>query len=283
MILVEVLYAISAILLSIYGLNNLVLTWLYLRHRKDTIFIPDPPDEWPFVTVQLPIYNEMHIVTRLVETTAALDYPRDRLEIQVLDDSDDGTHKIAAWAVDAARLRGVDIVHITRAERLGFKAGALSEGLSIARGEFVAVFDADFVAPPDFLKRVVPQFHDPSVGCVQARWGHLNRDYSALTQVQALGIDGHFIVEQTARSRAGLFLNFNGTAGVWRRAAIDDAGGWQGDTLTEDLDLSYRAQLKGWRFAYLPDVVVPAEIPAQISAFKRQQARWAQGSIQTPH
>ena len=281
MSVVEFFYALCVVLLSIYGFNNLVLTWLYLRHRHDPIPEPPPPAEWPHVTVQLPIYNELHTVERLLAAAAELDYPRDRLEIQVLDDSTDATRWVAARTVARLRRQGVNVVHITRPDRAGFKAGALAAGLARAKGELVAIFDADFLPPPDFLRRVVPHFADPTVGCIQTRWGHLNRDYSLFTQVQALGVDGHFVVEQTARSRAGLFINFNGTAGVWRRACIEDAGGWQGDTLTEDLDLSYRAQLRGWRIGYLPDVVVPAELPAQISAFKRQQARWAQGSIQT--
>jgi len=225
--------------------------------------------------------RELHTVERLLNAAAGLDYPRDRLEIQVLDDSIDATRRVAALTVARLQRQGIDVVHITRPDRAGFKAGALATGLAEAKGELIAIFDADFLPPPDFLRRVVPHFADPTVGCIQTRWGHLNRDYSPFTQVQALGVDGHFVVEQTARSRAGLFINFNGTAGVWRRACIEDAGGWQGDTLTEDLDLSYRAQLRGWRMGYLPDVVVPAELPAQISAFKRQQARWAQGSIQT--
>jgi hypothetical protein len=278
---VEVLYALCVVLLSLYGFNSLVLTWLYLRHRHDPIPELPPPVEWPHVTVQLPIYNELHTVQRLLAAAAGLDYPRHRLEIQVLDDSTDVTRQVAAQTVARLRRQGIHVVHITRPDQTGFKAGALAAGLAEAKGELIAIFDADFLPPPDFLQRVVPYFADPTVGCVQTRWGHLNRDYSLFTQAQALGVDGHFVVEQTARSRAGLFINFNGTAGVWRRACIEDAGGWQGDTLTEDLDLSYRAQLCGWRIGYLPDVVVPAELPAQISAFKRQQARWAQGSIQT--
>jgi hypothetical protein len=233
------------------------------------------------VTVQLPIYNELHTVERLLTAVAALDYPRDRLEIQVLDDSTDVTRQVVADVVNRIRAQGVNMVHVTRGDRAGFKAGALAVGLTQARGELIAIFDADFMPPPDFLRRTVPHFADPRVGCVQTRWGHLNREYSLLTRTQALGVDGHFVVEQTARNRSGLFINFNGTAGVWRRRCIDDAGGWEGDTLTEDLDLSYRAQLRGWRFVYLPQVVVPAELPAQITAFRRQQARWAQGSIQT--
>jgi cellulose synthase/poly-beta-1,6-N-acetylglucosamine synthase-like glycosyltransferase len=281
MSVVEFLYVLCVVLLSIYGFNSLVLTWLYLRHRHDPTPVPLPPVERPRVTVQLPIYNELHTVERLLNAAAGLDYPRDRLEIQVLDDSTDTTRQVAARTVTRLQQQGVDVVHITRPDRAGFKAGALAAGLARAKGELIAIFDADFLPPPDFLRRVVPHFADPTVGCIQTRWGHLNRDYSLFTRVQALGVDGHFVVEQTARSRAGLFINFNGTAGVWRRACIEDAGGWQGDTLTEDLDLSYRAQLRGWRMGYLPDVVVPAELPAQINAFKRQQARWAQGSIQT--
>jgi cellulose synthase/poly-beta-1,6-N-acetylglucosamine synthase-like glycosyltransferase len=286
MAIVELVYAFCVALLSLYGFNNLLLTGVFLRRRHNQV---DPragvTRDWllkaPRVTVQLPIYNELHTVERLLNAVSGLDYPRDRLEIQLLDDSTDATRQVAARIVARLRRRGINVVHITRANRVGYKAGALAEGLSSAQGELIAIFDADFVPPADFLKRVVPRFRDPMVGCVQTRWGHLNRDYSRFTQVQALGVDGHFVVEQTARSRAGLFINFNGTAGVWRRSCIEDAGGWEGDTLTEDLDLSYRAQLCGWRILYLPDVVVPAELPAQISAFKRQQARWAQGSIQT--
>lgn len=280
MIVIEVLYAMCVILLSVYGFNSLMLTWLYVRHR-DAPSSPPPPTEWPRVTVQLPIYNERHTVERLLHAAANLDYPRDRLEIQLLDDSTDETVDIAKRTAHRLRREGIQLDHIRRKERTGYKAGALSAGLATASGELVAVFDADFVPRRGFLRQVVPHFADPAVGCVQTRWGHVNRDYSLLTQIQALGIDGHFVIEQTARSRAGLFINFNGTAGVWRRDCIDDAGGWQGGTLTEDLDLSYRAQLRGWRIAYLPDVVVTAELPAQISAYKRQQARWAQGSIQT--
>jgi cellulose synthase/poly-beta-1,6-N-acetylglucosamine synthase-like glycosyltransferase len=279
--IIEILYAVCAILLGTYGLNNLMLTGIYLRHRGEPVPEPPAPEDWPQVTVQLPIYNELHTAERLLTTVAALDYPHDRLEIQVLDDSTDDTRELAAQAVEGLHDQGHDIIHVTRRDRSGFKAGALAAGMDRAKGELVAIFDADFMPESDFLRRVVPHFADPAVGCVQTRWGHVNREYSAFTQTQALGVDGHFVVQQAARSQAGLFLNFNGTAGIWRRACIDDAGGWQGDTLTEDLDLSYRAQLRGWRIAYLPDVVVPAELPAQISAFKRQQARWAQGSIET--
>ena len=281
----ELLYALCAFLLSLYGLNSLVLTVLYLWHRRDPetrgLETAATRLDWPHVTVQLPIYNELHTVERLLAAAAALDYPRERLEIQVIDDSTDGTRPLVIRIVERLQNQGIDTVHVTRADRAGYKAGALAAGLASAKGEFIAVFDADFIPRPSFLRRVMPHLDDPRVGCVQTRWGHVNRDYSPLTRVQALMLDGHFIVEQTARSRARLFTNFNGTAGVWRRACIEDTGGWSGDTLTEDLDLSYQAQLRGWRIGYLPDVVVPAELPVQISAFKRQQARWAQGSIQT--
>jgi len=210
-----------------------------------------------------------------------MDYPRDRLQVQVLDDSTDDTVERVVALVDRLRREGLNIVHCHRAERTGFKAGALAAALDEASGELIAIFDADFVPPTDFLQRTIPWFAGDRVGCVQARWEHLNRDYSRLTRAQALGVDGHFVVEQAARHRSGLFVNFNGTAGVWRKACIVDAGGWQHDTLTEDLDLSYRAQLRGWRFVYLPDVTVPAELPVQMDAYKRQQARWAKGTMQT--
>jgi cellulose synthase/poly-beta-1,6-N-acetylglucosamine synthase-like glycosyltransferase len=281
MMVIEVLFLSCIVLLSLYGLNSLVLVLLYLHHRDDPAPSPPPPVVWPRVTVQLPVYNELHIVERLLTAAAALDYPHHRLEIQLLDDSTDETRQIAARAVAHLQQRRINVYHVKRSDRIDYKAGALAAGLAQATGQLIAIFDADFLPPPDFLRHAVPHFADPDVGCIQARWGHLNRDYSPLTRAQALGVDGHFIVEQTARSRAGLFINFNGTAGVWRRACIEDAGGWQGDTLTEDLDLSYRAQLRGWRIAYLPDLVVPAELPVQISALKRQQARWAQGSIET--
>ena len=235
----------------------------------------------PFVTVQLPVYNEKYVVDRLVNAVANLNYPRDCFEVQVLDDSTDETQEIAQNAVDRASLRGLDIHYLHRNNREGFKAGALAEGLMKARGELIAIFDADFVPPSDFLSRVLVPFHDPRVGMVQGRWGHLNRDYSLLTRVQAMFLDAHFILEHGARNRGGLFFNFNGTAGVWRREAIDSSGGWQYDTLTEDLDLSYRAQLAGWRFVFLQDLVAPAEVPVEMTGFKIQQHRWARGSIQT--
>ncbi len=280
--LITALYEVAASLLAIYGFNMLLLTALYLRQRHQSPPHPPPLHDPPHVTVQLPVYNERYVVARLIDAVARLRWPRERLEIQVLDDSTDDTTAIAQAAARHWRRRGVEVHVIHRQERTGFKAGALAHGLAQARGEFIAIFDADFVPPPDFLERTVPHLlADPQLGMVQARWGHLNAEYSALTRAEALAIDGHFVVEQTARHRNGLFMNFNGAAGVWRRACIEAVGGWQADTLAEDVDLSYRAQLAGWRLAYLPDVVAPAELPPQIHAFKAQQFRWAKGSIQT--
>jgi len=275
-----IIYLTGAVFLAVYGLNALILTVLYLRHRRKTIPCPSLTG-YPQVTVQLPIYNELHVVERLIDAVAALDYPRDRLQIQVLDDSTDETTRVAQARVLYHRRRGVDIELIHREQRVGFKAGALREGLAQARGELIVIFDADFVPPCDFLQRTVPYFlAHPRLGMVQTRWGHLNAEHSLLTRAQAIALDGHFVVEQTARNRSGLFMNFNGTAGVWRRECIIAAGGWSADTLSEDLDLSYRAQLAGWEFLYLPEVAAPAEIPPQIEAFKRQQFRWAKGSLQ---
>ena len=268
-------------ILGIYGWHRYFIVYQYMKYRDRRPGPPPPVDEWPVVTVQLPIYNEMYVVDRLIDAVCALDYPRDRLEIQVLDDSTDETRDIVELAVRRQQARGFDIKLLHRTERTGYKAGALEAGLKSARGEFIAIFDADFVPPPDFLLRTVPYFNDPDVGVVQARWGHLNQPYSLLTRVQAILLDGHFVLEHGGRNRSGCFFNFNGTAGLWRRATIEDAGGWQHDTLTEDLDLSYRAQLRGWRFVFVPDVVVPAEVPVEMNAFKSQQHRWAKGSIQT--
>lgn len=281
-IIVEGLYLLSLIGLAVYGINNLVSTILYLRtrdieHHAPTIATKDLPN----VTVQLPVFNERYTVERLINAAVRLDYPREKLQIQVLDDSTDDTKGLVERLVEQQRAQGINITHNHRSNRSGFKAGALNEGLKVATGEFVAIFDADFVPRPNWLMKAIPEFQEAKLGCLQTRWGHLNSRYNSFTRAQALGIDGHFIVEQTARSRNGLFLNFNGTAGVWRRSCIDDAGGWQTDTLTEDLDLSYRAQLHGWQIGYLPDVVVPAELPAQVEAYKQQQFRWAKGSFQT--
>ncbi len=278
--IVETLYFLSAVMLAVYGFAALFYTWRYGR-GPTAMPIARATDVTPAVTVQLPVYNERHVVERLLRSVMALEWPADRLQVQVLDDStDDTTARVAA--VLAEYEPGAPAwEHIRRGNRAGYKAGALQHGLASATGEFVALFDADFVAPRDFLRRLIPVFDDPAVGCVQARWGHLNRRSSPLTAAQALGIDGHFLVEQSVRSRLGAFLNFNGSAGVWRRACMDAAGGWQGDTLTEDLDLSYRAQLAGWRIAYAGEVVARAELPLQVAALKRQQFRWAKGSIQT--
>ena len=267
--------------LALYGVHRLAMVALYYRTRNRSIPLPPDPESWPVVTVQLPLYNELYVATRLIDAVCALDYPGDRLEIQVLDDSTDKTRQIVKDRVAHHRTRGVDIHHLHRRDRRGFKAGALEAGSRRARGQLLAVFDADFVPGAEFLRRTVPYFSDPGIGMVQARWDHLNRDYSLLTRVQSIFLDGHFVIEHAARNRTGRFFNFNGTAGIWRRRAIADAGGWQHDTLTEDLDLSYRAQLEGWKFLFLPQVTVPAELPVDVNAFKRQQFRWAKGSIQT--
>jgi cellulose synthase/poly-beta-1,6-N-acetylglucosamine synthase-like glycosyltransferase len=247
--------------------------------------VPPPlpaPKILPPVTVQLPIFNEMYVADRLIDAVCEIDYPKELLEIQVLDDSTDETSEIAELAVRRHAARGFNIAYLHRVDRRGFKAGALEAGLKVASGRFIAIFDADFVPSRDFLLRTLPYFtNDDKVGMVQARWGHINPDYSLLTTIQSMLLDAHFVLEHGGRNRAGCFFNFNGTAGVWRREAIDSAGGWQHDTLTEDLDLSYRAQLKGWRFIFLPDVVSPAEVPVEMNSFKSQQHRWAKGSIQT--
>jgi cellulose synthase/poly-beta-1,6-N-acetylglucosamine synthase-like glycosyltransferase len=274
-------YALVVAGLSIYGLHRLWTVIVYFRHRARPMRPPGRWAELPRVTVQLPVYNERYVVERLLRSVAALDYPRDRLQIQVLDDSTDETVGIVARVTAELRAEGVDIEHVRRGNRRGFKAGALQAGLATAKGEFIAIFDADFVPPRHLLRAALDHFTDPEVGMIQTRWGHLNRGHNLLTRVQALLLDGHLIIEQTARSRSGCFFNFNGTAGVWRRKAIEDAGGWQDDTLTEDLDLSYRAQLRGWKFVFLPDLVTPAELPVDMNAFKAQQYRWAKGAVQT--
>lgn len=275
-------YFLVMVILSCYGMHRYVMVWEYLHYRKRaTKQAPKEFETLPLVTVQLPIYNEQFVIDRLIEAICAMDYPRERLEIQVLDDSTDETQAVAAKLVEKYQQMGHPIVYLHRTNRHGYKAGALDEGLKVAKGEFIAIFDADFVPPKDWIMRVIHHFTESEIGMVQTRWAHLNRDYSFLTQVEAIMLDGHFVLEHGARSRAGVFFNFNGTAGMWRRPAITDAGGWQHDTLTEDTDLSYRAQLAGWKFKYLQDVECPAELPIEMTAFKTQQARWAKGLIQT--
>jgi cellulose synthase/poly-beta-1,6-N-acetylglucosamine synthase-like glycosyltransferase len=279
---VLVAYFFVLCILGIYGWHRYYIVYLYTKYRDRVPGPPPPVSDWPVVTVQLPIFNEMYVVDRLIEAVCDLDYPRDRLEIQVLDDSTDETRDRAEMAVQRQQARGFDIKYLHRTDRTGYKAGALEAGMKVARGEYIAIFDADFVPPSDFLQRTVAHLvHDAGLAVVQARWGHLNDEYSLLTRVQAVLLDGHFVLEHGARNRAGCFFNFNGTAGIWRRTAIVDAGGWQHDTLTEDLDLSYRAQMRGWRFMFLPDLLAPAEVPVEMNAFKTQQHRWAKGSIQT--
>jgi cellulose synthase/poly-beta-1,6-N-acetylglucosamine synthase-like glycosyltransferase len=273
------LHLVLWVVLAAYGFHRLHLILLFRKNQEPPPLPPDP-DPWPSVTVQLPVYNERYVVARLLEAAAALDYPRDRLEIQLLDDSTDETAAIAARAIAALRSRGIDAVHLRRSDREGYKAGALQYGLRRARGSLLAVFDADFVPPPGFLRGTVPYFADPGVGMVQARWRHLNTDHSILSRVQAISLDGHFLIEHSARRNGGRYFNFNGTAGVLRRSCVVDAGGWQSDTLTEDLDLSYRAQLRGWRFVFAPQVGCPGELPVEMNAFKAQQHRWVRGSVQ---
>lgn len=276
------LYLLVIFGLTLYGFSSFITAILYLfrpnqlkKRKKAT-----PLKRWPTVTIQLPIFNEKYTVERLLKAITKLDYPRERLQIQVLDDSTDDTAQLVKNLVQKYRSRGFDIEWLHRTDRKGYKAGALSEGLNSTTGQLIAIFDADFVPKPDWLHKTVPLFQNRKLGCLQTRWGHTNRKYNSLTQAEAMAIDGHFIIEQTARSQNDLFLSFNGTAGMWRRACIEDAGGWQWDTLTEDLDLSYRAQMRGWKIHYLPDVVVPAELPSQVEAFKKQQFRWAKGSSQ---
>jgi Glycosyltransferases, probably involved in cell wall biogenesis len=284
-------YFIVMVILAFYGIHRYQLVWLYYRNKKNEAKWNEPPAKWPedelpFVTIQLPIFNEQFVIDRLIDACCRLDYPRDRFEIQVLDDSTDETTVVAKQIVEryARGFAGMDqqpVTYIHRTNRYGYKAGALDAGLNSAKGEFVAIFDADFVPPREWVMQVIHHFAEPEIGMVQTRWTHLNRDYSLITQIEAIMLDGHFVLESGGRSRAGVFFNFNGTAGMWRRETIGSAGGWQHDTLTEDTDLSYRAQMVGWRFKYLQDVECPAELPIEMTAFKTQQARWAKGLIQT--
>ena len=275
-------YFVVLILLAGYGAHRYMLVYLYYKHKNRRTTEPaDYFAELPRVTVQLPIFNEQYVVERLLDAVCRLKYPREKLGIQVLDDSTDETVEVARALVGRYAALGNPISYHHRTNRNGYKAGALAEGMKAAQGEFIAIFDADFTPPEDFLLRTIHHFTDPKVGMVQTRWTHINRNYSFLTQVEAILLDGHFVLEHSGRARTGLFFNFNGTAGLWRREAIEDAGGWQHDTLTEDTDLSYRAQLRGWKFVYLQDVECPAELPVEMTAFKTQQARWAKGLIQT--
>src|SRR5438477_6780422 len=267
--------------LSAYGIHRYVIIYLFLKHRKRSTIPAGHFEQLPKVTMQLPIFNEVYVVERLLRSVSEIDYPKELLHIQVLDDSTDDTRDLTASCVTELQGRGFNVELIHRTDRTGFKAGALETGLASAQSDFVCILDADFVPQPDLLKRTIHFFTDPKVGMIQTRWGHLNRGYSLLTRVQAMFLDGHLLLEQTARSRSGRFFNFNGTAGLWRRTCIDEAGGWQHDTLTEDLDLSYRAQLAGWKFIFLPDVVTPAELPVDMNGFKSQQHRWTKGSVQT--
>lgn len=277
-------YSIALILIFLYALAQLNLLFNYLSAQKKSpeclTFDFSNPEEIPLVTIQLPVYNELYVMERLLNNISKLDYPKDKLDIQVLDDSTDESFATTAEQIKQLQLTGLDIQHVTRADRSGFKAGALKEGLKTSKGEYIAIFDADFLPKSNWLKKTIPYFKDPEIGVVQTRWGHLNRNYSILTRVQAFALDAHFTLEQVGRNSKGHFINFNGTAGVWRRQCIIDAGNWEGDTLTEDLDLSYRAQLKDWKFKYLEDVETPAELPVVISAARSQQFRWNKGGAE---
>ncbi|OAD91520.1 glycosyl transferase family 2 [Aequorivita soesokkakensis] len=282
--LIIVVYSVALLLIFMYALAQLNLLFNYLsarkHHKNSPTFDFSKEEEIPYVTIQLPVYNELYVMDRLLSNIAEMDYPKEKLEIQVLDDSTDESFEETAKHIEALRKTGLDIQHVTRKNREGFKAGALKEGLKIAKGEYVAIFDADFLPKKNWLKNTIPYFKDEEIGVVQTRWGHLNRDYSILTRVQAFALDAHFTLEQVGRNSKGHFINFNGTAGVWRKECILDAGNWEGDTLTEDLDLSYRAQLKKWKFKYLEAVETPAELPVVISAARSQQFRWNKGGAE---
>ncbi|MDF4220681.1 MULTISPECIES: cellulose synthase family protein [Maribacter] len=279
-----IIYSISLLLIFFYSLAQLNLLINYLSQKRQNQTAPKfnllDPKEIPFVTIQLPVFNEEYVMDRLLENIAKIEYPKSKLEIQVLDDSTDDTVITTAASIAKLQETGLDIKHITRTDRSGFKAGALKEGLEVAKGEFIAIFDADFLPASDWLKKTVIYFKDEEIGVVQTRWGHLNRDYSTLTKIQAFALDAHFTLEQVGRNSKGHFINFNGTAGIWRKECIIDAGNWEGDTLTEDLDLSYRAQLKNWKFKYLENVETPAELPVVISAARSQQFRWNKGGAE---
>ncbi len=274
-------YFLSILMLALFGIHKYFLLRVYNRYKKQPLSPPPLPAEWPMVCIQLPVFNEKYVIKRLLKSVISLEYPKEKLHIQILDDSTDATSTLIARFTEVLRGRGYFVDHIRRNKRKGFKAGALAYGLERTSADYVAIFDADFFPQPDFLKKTIPHLLTEGIGMVQARWGHANRNFSLLTRIQAILLDAHFEIEHLARNRTGRFFNFNGTAGVWRKRAILDAGGWQHDTLTEDLDLSYRAQLAGWKFLYLPEVIAPAELPAEINAYKNQQHRWAKGSVQT--
>ncbi len=279
--IVLIAYFFSLAILFIFGLHGFIMIFYYNKYR-DVQNIPKNnkvPDKK--VTIQLPLYNELYVVERLINNVCGIEYPKDKLEIQILDDSTDETSSIVSRLVKQKQNEGFDIKHIRRNTREGFKAGALKEGMKTAKGEFIAIFDADFIPKKEFLNKTLPFFSDEKIGMVQTRWEHLNGDYSMLTRAQALALDGHFVIEQTVRNKAGFFINFNGTGGIWRRSCIEDAGNWEADTLTEDLDLSYRAQLNGWKFIFLKEFTSPAELPSEINALKNQQFRWTKGAIET--
>ena len=279
--IVFVLYVCAVVTLALYGAVGLLTIWLYLRHRNDELPLPEEPTEWPSVTVQIPIYNERYVVEKLIDTAVSLDYPPDKLQIQILDDSNDDTTQKAVEMVNYYQSKGINIQLLHRQNREGYKAGALAQALLQASGEFIAIFDADFQPQPSFLRQTIPHFVDNAqLGMVQTRWGHLNVQTSPLTAAQSIALDKHFALEQVVRYRANMYPKFNGSGGVWRRSCIEDAGGWQTDTVCEDLCLSTRAILEGWQFRFLHDVVAPAELPVSINAYKTQQARWAKGSTQ---
>ncbi|MEJ7691545.1 glycosyltransferase [Daejeonella sp.] len=279
--IIVVLYSFAILFVLIHSLFDAHLIYHYLISFKKKTQIGYSSDFIPSVTIQLPVYNELFVVERLIDAVAVIDYPREKLEIQILDDSTDETSGIIADKVTLLQQLNISIQHIQRKDREGFKGGALKHGLDLAKGEFLAVFDADFLPSKDFLKRTIPFFKDAKIGMVQTKWGHINKDTSLLTNLQSIALDGHFSIEQQGRNAAGYFINFNGTAGVWRKQTILDAGNWQSDTLTEDLDLSYRAQMKGWKFIYLEDFNTPAELPPFVSALKSQQFRWTKGGAET--
>ncbi len=276
-----VIYGLTLCFIFLYSIVQVNLVVNYLRKKKSTSAIKEINiEELPFVTIQLPLYNELYVVERLIDSITQLDYPKDKFEIQLLDDSTDETVAIVAKKVEEYKVKGFQIYQHKRTNRVGYKAGALAEGVKLARGDYIAIFDADFLPRASFLKKTIPYFKDEKIGVVQTKWEHLNKNYSLLTRLQAFGLDAHFTVEQTGRNKANHFINFNGTAGIWRKSCIVDAGGWQSDTLTEDLDLSYRAQLKGWKFKYLEELGSPAELPAAMNALKNQQFRWTKGAAE---